>query len=458
MPADAGFGREYEEMKEKLTKNGSLKLISLFCAFFVWLAVVNVANPTKVSTEEVKVEFINGQVLEASNLTYEIVGKSTATISFKVRTKDEYKITASDFRAYADLSEMYDVTGAIPIKVEVLNNAELLESTPVVKSPEVVKIQTEELQTKAFAVQPMPDGRPSEGYQPGQITVSPAQVAVKGPVSQIGRISTVGIEFNADGATADITGTATPKYFDANGNELLLSESVTTIGGDVSYTMQVLKVKTLPLDFIVTGEVAEGYRYTGAEAVISSVDVAGLKSDLASISTVSVQDPSLNIDGATQDMVCQIDLKSYIDPSLTIVGMDETVIQVTLKVEQLREKDFQAEVKDITLTGKDDAYNYTIGRGRIEVTIRGLKEDLDSLSVDKMNIQADVSGLEKGTHTIQAQLDLDDAFEVVTYPELRVTVTDRTAEELAELEETGEGTDGKTTEETDGELQNDSDQ
>ena len=73
-------------MKEKLTRNGSIKLISLFCAFFVWLAVVNVANPIKVSTEEVKVEFINGQVLEDANLTYEIVGKSTATISFKVRT------------------------------------------------------------------------------------------------------------------------------------------------------------------------------------------------------------------------------------------------------------------------------------------------------------------------------------------------------------------------------------
>ena len=122
-------------MKEKLTRNGSIKLISLFCAFFVWLAVVNVANPIKVSTEEVKVEFINGQVLEDANLTYEIIGKSTATISFKVRTKDEYKISASDFRVYADLSEMYDVTGAIPIKVEVLNHEELLESVPVVKSP-----------------------------------------------------------------------------------------------------------------------------------------------------------------------------------------------------------------------------------------------------------------------------------------------------------------------------------
>ena len=47
-------------MKEKLTNNLAIKLIALFCAFFVWLAVVNVANPIKVSTREVPVTITNG--------------------------------------------------------------------------------------------------------------------------------------------------------------------------------------------------------------------------------------------------------------------------------------------------------------------------------------------------------------------------------------------------------------
>ena len=51
-------------MKEKLTNNLAIKLIALFCAFFVWLAVVNVANPIKVSTREVPVTITNDQVLE----------------------------------------------------------------------------------------------------------------------------------------------------------------------------------------------------------------------------------------------------------------------------------------------------------------------------------------------------------------------------------------------------------
>ena len=150
-------------MKEKLTNNLAIKLIALFCAFFVWLAVVNVANPIKVSTREVPVTITNDQVLEQADLAYDVVGKKTAVISFKIRTKDDYKVKASDFNAYADLSEMYDVTGAIPIRVEVVNNEELLESTPVVKSPEVIKITTEALQTKAFTLKAYPQGEAAAG-------------------------------------------------------------------------------------------------------------------------------------------------------------------------------------------------------------------------------------------------------------------------------------------------------
>ena len=55
-------------MKEKLTNNLAIKLIALFCAFFVWLAVVNVANPIKVSTREVPVTITNDQVLEQADI------------------------------------------------------------------------------------------------------------------------------------------------------------------------------------------------------------------------------------------------------------------------------------------------------------------------------------------------------------------------------------------------------
>ena len=67
-------------MKEKQNKRWGLKLLSVLCAFLVWLGVVNVADPVMTSTVEVPVEIVNGEVLEASGLTYEIIGKKTTTV------------------------------------------------------------------------------------------------------------------------------------------------------------------------------------------------------------------------------------------------------------------------------------------------------------------------------------------------------------------------------------------
>ena len=80
-------------MKEKLTKNAPLKLISLLCAFLVWLAVVNVANPIQTKSIEIPVNITNDEVLESSNLTYEIEGKSTVTLLINARARDIYRFT-----------------------------------------------------------------------------------------------------------------------------------------------------------------------------------------------------------------------------------------------------------------------------------------------------------------------------------------------------------------------------
>ena len=95
-------------MEKKLSNNLGLKILSVFLAFFVWLAVVNISNPEKPGSQEVTLEILNDDVLEASGKTYELMGdRSTVTISYKVRTLDSANIKPTDFRAYIDLSDMY---------------------------------------------------------------------------------------------------------------------------------------------------------------------------------------------------------------------------------------------------------------------------------------------------------------------------------------------------------------
>ena len=175
-------------MKEKQNKRWGLKLLSVLCAFLVWLGVVNVADPVMTSTVEVPVEIVNGEVLEASGLTYEIIGKKTTTVSYEVKTTNAHRIRPADFRAYADMTDLWSVTGSIPVKVEVLNHSEYLLSAPVSRVS-TIKIETEPLQKKRFDINVSYAGDLEEGYEAGDVVLSPDHLYVEGPESTIGQIS-----------------------------------------------------------------------------------------------------------------------------------------------------------------------------------------------------------------------------------------------------------------------------
>ena len=72
-------------------------------------------------------------------------------------------------------------------------------------------------------------------------------------------------------------GTAEPVFYDANGNEITVSDRVSVSPSEIQYNLEISKVKTLPLDFEVTGTAASRYQYTGVECSIKNVSVLGLK-------------------------------------------------------------------------------------------------------------------------------------------------------------------------------------
>ena len=298
-------------MKARLINNLGLKVLSIFLAFFIWLVVVNVSNPLVSSSREVTLEIENDAVLTAARRAYEISGKNTVTVVFDIHTRDEYKIRASDFRAYIDLSELYDVTGSVPVKIEVLNNNDIYKN--VSSKPSVVRVKTEELQLKPFELQTDIQGQAADGYALNGVILSPETVEVEGPISQVRLINHVGVRIDIDGLTSDDQGKAKPVFYDANGNELEVDSRVHTNADEsgVDYYVFINKVKEVPLDFQVSGNVAAGYRYTGVECSRKSVSVMGMKSSLASLNTIVIPSSYLDIERASEDRVVTVDIRDF---------------------------------------------------------------------------------------------------------------------------------------------------
>lgn len=417
-------------MEKKLINNLKLKILSVFIAFFVWLAVVNISNPDITATQIVSLDVINESVLTSSKKTYELLDdRSTVTVSYKVRTLDAGGVSPSDFRAYIDLADMYEPTGAVPVKIEVKNN----RVDSVEAKPGVIRVRTEDLQEKPFELTPKYVGKAEEGYRQGSVSLSPSKIVVSGPQSLVGQISSVGIEIDLSGATEDLTGTRPIKCYDANGEEIALDERVILSRTEADYDQSILKVKNLGLNFETEGRVAEGYRYTGIESSINSVEVVGLKSDLAGINSITIPKTELNMDGADSDRKVNIDLKQHLPDGVSLAG-EESQITVTIKVEPLETKDIVLGADAVRQVGASSHYSYQFDRDQITVTIKGLAEDLDQLTEESLEAEVDVSDMQPGTHTAEVTFQLGAAYELVSCDPLQIIVHDRTEESKESME------------------------
>ena len=85
----------------------------------------------------------------------------------------------------------------------------------------------------------------------------------------------------------------------------------------------------------------------------------------------------------------------------------------------------------------------------MNVVIRGLKEDLDQLSAAALGAEMDVEDMVPGENSGEIKFQLGDAYELVSYDRIQVTVTEKgpsAGSAAASSDESGEGTESETSE------------
>lgn len=408
-------------MKERLINNLGLKILSVFLAFIIWLVVVNVSNPLVESRREIALEIENEQVLTAAKRAYD-VGKSTVTVTFDVHARDSYRVQASDFRAYIDLSELYDVTGSVPVKVEVLKNDDIYYN--VSSKPGVIRVSTEDMQTKLFELEADIQGKTAEGYAFASAHLFPEAVTVEGPMSQVGLINHVGVKIDIEGKNSDTKGHTGLLFYDANGNELSVDDRVHTNADEtgIDYIVYVNRVKELSLDFEVTGNAAPGYSYSGVECSRRSVSVTGSKSGLASVNSVMIPASVLNVNGAVEDKIVMVDIREFLPEGVELAGTEDPVVEIRLRVEPMATRTLELIEADITMTGKDALMNYRLIPEKIVITVQGLDEDLAELTRRDLRASLDLAGLREGIHEGRLQIEENERFSVVSQDEFQIEV------------------------------------
>ena len=408
------------------TNNLVLKISSLAVAFLVWIIVVNVSNPIVTRNISVPLNVVNANIITDAGKTYSLMGANSVTVSYEVRSRDQSRISASDFNASIDLGDMYDITGAVPIAVEVVNNKDLIIGA-VASKPSIVRVSIEDLQRKEFTLTTKITGTPSDGFSVGEVKLDKTNVVVTGPVSVIGQISQIGVEIDVTGLDSDESGRAELKYFDANGNAFIISDSrVSKSFDNVGYSLVMLNGRTLALNFDVGGTAAQGYKFTGAESATKSIQVRGQPEVLEGLDSITVPASALSVEGATGDVNVTVDIKNFLPANVTAVG--DTKVNVTLKVEALDKKSLTLTVNDLNIVGAKPGVATNIVPEKITVVVSGLSANLESVTNADLKATLDVSDMNSGGNTGSLKFEPATGLSVDSYTPFDVIIGNHTSE------------------------------
>ena len=188
-------------IKRWIVHNWPLKIVSLLLATLLWAAVSN-QQSSEIGLE-VPLEYRNiPQQLE-------ITGDTTNTVQVRLRGPSNVikGVTSADVATTLDLAKMgtgEKIVALSPQNVQAPYGAEVIRV-----NPSNVRFALERTLVKTIEIVPAVAGLPAEGFEVGQVSVTPNAIDVEGPESLVDSLSSIAtLPVRLDGKRSPIEQTA----------------------------------------------------------------------------------------------------------------------------------------------------------------------------------------------------------------------------------------------------------
>ena len=390
-------------MKEKIFKNLSLKILSAVFPVVLWTIIVNIYDPTTSYTfSNVSVQLINTESLTDKNYSYEIVDGGKISVYVSGPKSVVTNIKASDIVATADLSKISAFADYVDIHVSVVRNGQTLNNVEAVPKTSAVRLSIENRDTKTINVNTEVTGKPADGYALVKQTLNPTSIKVTGPSSIIDTIDHAGITFDVTGATDEVHGDADIHLYDEEENEIK-DVSLDLSQSSVSYTAQVVRIKTVAVEAGYSGTPKDGYTISSVTLNQNNVQVYGDENALNNLEKIVIPSNNINVDELDKDRIYKFSLENYIDKSLHI--LKNSRVEVTVKVGTTTTKSITLNTSDIRVSGLDTSMTYVFAYKTYNIEIEGNKDLVSTIDTSKISVSADLSTY-KSSGTVDIKLSV----------------------------------------------------
>ena len=423
--------RMAQKMKNhRLTNNLGLKIIALFFSAFLWMIVVNVSNPIGSRTfSDIPVTIVNDDIIKSSGEVYQVLGEDTVSVVVYANREIRQKLRTEDIVATADVAQMDTTTNLIPINITIPDYSGDYDSAVAV--PRNIRIQREKSGSKVLALTAETGATtPRDGYTLGDITVDPANITITGPESALDKIDRAVARVDVSGKSKDEDIKADLILYDANGNELSQTQLDNNLGEDgIIVSVEILKEKTVPVEFGVTGTPAEGFRYTGCTSVPESIRICGKTEAINDVDEIRVPASVIDISGADAPIERTVNITQYLPENVMLVDDNAGEIVVTAMVEQEGTRTIKMLVSSIRISNlADDLEVDYEPDAEIDLQFRGEEQALDLLDISNA-VSVDLSEYtDPGIYDVPVQVNTPSGIEMISDPTVSLTLLEKAEE------------------------------
>ena len=404
---------------KKITSNWGLKLASLIFAIIIWFLVTNINDPViSVRYTNVPVTLKNTNLITDQGQVYTILDGSDTISSVTIYAPRSIIDSLSQNNVVAT-ADVQDLSSLNTVTINVTTNKYSDKIQKIVTSTDVVKLSVERKASKTLALTATTSGTLSDGYIIGDVTTEQNMIRINGPESVIQNIQSAEVDVDVTGFTSNIGTDADIILYDADGDPVDSSQVSMNIKS-VRVNVSIYGTKYVPLNYVVTGEPANGYILTGKiDSNPSEVLIAGRSSVISSVNEITIKDDGLNVTGLSKNLNYTVDVSKYLPSGVTFGDPDyHGTAAVVVHIGSVSEETYDVSAKNVTVSGEVDGFDINIDDSEhdtVSLTLQGLKSELDAISAGSLEGTVDIdeilesnglTEMTEGTYTAQVEWNL----------------------------------------------------
>jgi len=403
------------DVRRVMTHDFPLKAVAVVIAVVFWVAITQNAAPRLITVPfdgRIPVErpdnVPTGYVLRGQ------LGDVGVTLRGPSGIAD--RVALSDLRATLDVktltlgrAEPQDARVTVTVAKEGVEVVDVLPAT--------VSVRLERVTSRSVPVQPRFANSPPSGARAGDAAVSPTEVRVTGPESDVARIVSVLATVGFGDVQTDIETSSPAIPVDAAG---LPIDGLQVDPGVVVVKVPVLPTattRTVPVVFTLRGVVAAGYWVVGVAMDPFAVTVRGDETVLSTLDRIE----TLPIDVGDLSATKTLTVKLSLPTGVTLLR--PTDVSVTVTVQPLTgTRVFSSAVLVLGLSASQTA---ELDLSNVAVLVAGPVPTLANLPPEQVIATVDAGGRGPGSYTLDVTVRAPAGVSVRTVQPTRVTLTIR---------------------------------